>query len=113
MTMSLGNKLTWYLLIGVLIVMGFDVYFSLKRTHANLLVDVWREVDAISRTLRVSVEKTGGDQPERYFAQLASEVSKFENVLGVAFYDRLGRIVAISPSLHRRRLPQVDVQSVI
>lgn len=42
--MSLGNKLTWYLLIGVLAVMGLDVYLSLKRTQANLLNDLRREV---------------------------------------------------------------------
>lgn len=111
--MSLGNKLTWYLLVGVLMVTGLDMYFSLKRTHANLLRDVWREVDAISRTLRVSLEKTGNDQPERYFAQLAPEVSSFENVLGVAFYDRQGRLVITSPSLQGRQLPEVDVQSVM
>jgi signal transduction histidine kinase len=113
MTMSLGNKLTWYVLVGVLLVMGLDMYFSLKRTHANLVIDVWREVDAISRTLRVSLEKIGDDQPEQYFAQLAPEISDFENVLGVAFYDRWGRLVTISPPLQGRRLPEVDVQSVI
>ncbi len=112
MTTSLGNKLTWYLLVGVLLVMGLDMYFSLKRTRANLVIDVWREVDAISRTLRVSLEKTG-NEPERYFAQLAPEISDFENVLGVAFYDRSGHLVTISPPLQGRRLPEVDVQSVI
>lgn len=111
--MSLGNKLTWYLLLGVLAVMGLDVYFSLNRTYRNLLVDVWREVDAISRTLRISLEKIGEDHPERYFTQLAAEISGFENVLGVAFYDRTGSLLTVSPSLYGRKLPDVNVRSVI
>jgi len=111
--MSLGNKLTWYLLLGVLAVTGLDVYFSLKRTYSNLLVDVWREVNAISRTLRISLEKIEGGRPERYFTRLATEISSFENVLGVAFYDRTGSLLTISPSLQGRKLPNVDVRLVI
>lgn len=111
--MSLGNKLTWYLLLGVLAVMGLDVYFSLKRTYNNLLIDVWREVDAISRTLRISLEKTGENRLEQYFPRLAAEISDFENVLGVAFYDRSGALLTISPSLRGRKLPNVDVRLVI
>lgn len=111
--MSLGNKLTWFLLLGVLAVMSLDVYFSLNRTYNNLLSDVWREVDAISRTLRISLEKTGGGHPNRYFEQLATEISGFENVLGVAFYDHTGALLTISPSLQGRKLPNVDVQVVI
>jgi signal transduction histidine kinase len=111
--MGLGTKLTWYLLVGVLLVMGLDVYFSLTRTHTNLLDDVRREVAAISRTLRVSLEKAGDDDPQRYFAQLASEISGFENVLGVAFYDTQGQMATLSPSLYGRLLPEVDVRTVI
>lgn len=111
--MSLGNKLTWYLLIGVLAVMGLDVYFSLKRTRTNLLNDVRREVAAISHTLRVSLEKAGDDNPQRYFTQLAPEVSGFENVLGVVFYDQQGRRATLSPSLQDQVLPTVDVRRVI
>ena len=111
--MSLGNKLTWYLLAGVLIVMGLDVYFSLTRTHTNLLNDVRREVAAISRTLRVSLEKAGDDDPQRYFTQLAPEISGFENVLGVVFYDQQGQMATLSPSLQGRLLPEVDVRTVI
>jgi signal transduction histidine kinase len=111
--MSLGNKLTWYLLVGVLLVMGLDVYFSLQRTHTNLLNDVRREVASISRTLRVSLEKAGDDDPQRYFTQLAPEISGFENVLGVVFYDLQGRMATLSPSLHGRVLPEVDVRTVI
>ena len=111
--MSLGNKLTWYLLAGVLLVMGLDVYFSLTRTHTNLLNDVRREVAAISRTLRVSLEKAGDDDPQRYFTQLAPEISGFENVLGVVFYDQQGQMATLSPSLQGRLLPEVDVRTVI
>ncbi|HEV8711609.1 MAG TPA: ATP-binding protein, partial [Candidatus Binatia bacterium] len=111
--MSLGNKLTWYLLVGVLAVTGLDVYLSLTRTRANLLDDLRREVAAISRTLRVTLEVSGDDEPERYFAQLAPGISGFENILGVVFYDRAGRVAATSASLQGRRLPEVDVRTVI
>src|SRR5215510_6208283 len=111
--MSLGNKLTWYLLVGVLAVMGLDMYLSLERTRANLLDDLRREVAAISRTLWVTLEVSGDDAPERYFAQLAPGISGLENILGVVFYDRAGRIVATSDSLQGRPLPQVDVRAVI
>src|SRR2546425_7225625 len=111
--MSLGNKLTWYLLLGVLAISGLDVYLSLARTRVNLLDDLRREVAAISRTLRVTLEVSGDDAPERYFAQLAPGISGFENILGVVFYDRAGRVAATSVSLQDRRLPQVDVPTVI
>ena len=111
--MSLGNKLTWYLLLGVLAVIGLDVYLSLARTRANLLDDLRREVAAISRTLWVTLEVSGDDEPERYFAQLAPGISGFENILGVVFYDRAGQVATTSASLQGHRLPEVDVQAVI
>lgn len=113
MMMSLGNKLTAYLLLGVLAVTALDVYLSLKRTRTNLLNDVRREVTSISRTLRVSLEKTGSDAPEQYFADLASEISGLENIFGVVFYDRMGRPTVSSTSLQGRQLPTVDVRTVI
>lgn len=112
-TTNLGNKLTWYLLFGVLVVMGLDIYFSLQRTRTNLLNDVRREVVAISRTVRVSLEKTADNNPYQHFAQLASEISGFENVLGMVFYDSNAMLVTISPSLQRLRLPEVDIHSVM
>ena len=84
--MSLGNRLTVYLLLAVLIITGLDLYFSLRRTRANLLFDVHRELSSISRTLRVTLEKAGDDTPERYFADIGPEVSSFANILGVVFY---------------------------
>src|SRR5262245_14711759 len=111
--MSLGNKLTWYLLIGVLAVIGVDLYLSLTRTRANLLDDLRREVTAIGRTLRVTLAVSGDDAPERYFTQLAPGISGFENILGVVFYDRAGRVATTSASLHGRHLPEIDVETVI
>jgi signal transduction histidine kinase len=111
--MSLGNKLTWYLLLGVLTVTGLDIYLSLTRTRANLLDDLRREVATIGRTLRVTLEVSGDDAPERYFERLAPSISGLENILGVVFYDREGRVAATSASLQGRQLPEVDVRTVI
>jgi len=111
--MSLGNKLTWYLLFGVLAVTGVDLFLTLKRTRENLLDDLRREVTAIGRTLQVTLAVSGDDAPERYFTQLAPGISSFENILGVVFYDKAGRVAAVSPSLQGRQLPQVDAYSVI
>lgn len=113
MTKSLGNRLTWYLLVGVLAVWGLDIYLSLTRTRATLLDDLRGEVAIISRTLRVTLEVSGDDAPERYFAQLAAGISGFENILGLIFYDRAGHVTARSASLHERQLPAVDVRAVI
>ena len=49
--MSVGNRLTGFLLLGVLVVTGLDLYWSLIRTRARLIADLQREVAAISRTL--------------------------------------------------------------
>jgi hypothetical protein len=84
--MSLGSRLTVYLLRAVLIVTGLDLFFSLRRTRADLLLDVHRELSSISRTLRVTLEKAGDDTPERYFADISPEVSSFANILGVVCY---------------------------
>ncbi len=111
--MSLGNKLTCYLLLGALAVRGFELYLNLEHTRTNLLNDLRGEVAAISRTLQLSLDTAGGDAPERYFDRLAAGISRFENVLGVAFYDREGQVVSLSDSLQGRALPQVDVRRVI
>jgi len=111
--MSLGNKLTCYLLIGVLVAMGLDLYLSLERTRASLLIDLRSEVATISRTLQLALDTAGGNAPERYFARLAAGISGFENVLGVAFYDHEGRVTSLSASLQGRELPKVDVRAVI
>ena len=113
MHMSLGNRLTWFLLVGVLVVTALDLYWSLTRTRANLIADLQREVAAISRTLQVTLDISGDDTPWRYFDKLAAGISRFENILGLVFYDREGRIAATSVSLQGHTLPQVDVPRVI
>lgn len=113
MTTSLGNKLTWYLLLGALLISALDAYLNLKRTRENLLDDIRREVRDISQTLQVTLAVSGDDAPERYFAQLAPAISHFENVLGVVFYNQRGLEVARSSSLHDRQLPPIDAHSVI
>lgn len=111
--MSLGNRLTLSLLIVVVAVTALDVYLSLRRTRADLVLDVHRELSSIARTLRVTLEKAGDDAPARYFAAIAPEVSSFANILGVAFYGHDGQPAFISPSLHNQPLPDVDIGSVI
>jgi len=111
--MHLGNKLTLYLLLGVVGVLGLDVYLSLKRIRTDLLKDMHSEVAAISRTLRVALETAGNSVPEHYFSQLAAEISGFENILGLVFYDREGHETWRSPSLQTHVLPQVDVHTVV
>lgn len=111
--MSLGNKLTGYLLIGALVVMGIDVYLSLERTSDTLLTDLRSEVATISRTLQLTLDTAGGENPEQYFDRLTAGISGFENVLGVVFYNRDGQVVSLSPSLKEHELPQVDVRRVI
>src|SRR5438094_10463955 len=69
--MSLATKLTCYLLLGVLAVMGLDLYLSVKRIQTDLLHDVRREVAAISGTLRLAltlIDRT--DSPGQYFNPL-------------------------------------------
>ena len=112
-TMSLGNKLTCYLLVGVLLVMGIDLYLSVERTRANLLVDLRSEVSTLSRTLQLALDTAGGDKPEQYFDRLAVGIGGFENILGVAFYNRNGDITSLSASLENHKLPDVNVRGVI
>ena len=112
-TMSLGNKLTCYLLVGVLLVMGLDLYLSVARTRDNLLIDLRSEVSTLSRTLQLALDTAGGDAPEQYFERLTVGISGFENVLGAAFYNRNGDITSLSASLRDRKLPDVDVRGVI
>ena len=89
-TMSLGNKLTCYLLVGVLLVMGLDLYLSIERTRNNLLVDLRSEVSTLSRTLQLALDTAGGDAPERYFERLTAGIGGFENVLGPPDKIRIG-----------------------
>ena len=112
--MNLGTKLTCYLLLGVLVVMGLDLYLSVKRIQTDLLHDVRREVAAISRTLHIAVtliDRT--DTPESYFTSFVASLSNFENVLDVVFYDRTAQIVARSTTLQEHQLPDVNMHQVI
>jgi hypothetical protein len=113
MAMNLGTKLTCYLLLGVLVVMGLDLYLGVKRIQANMLYDVRREVVAISRTLQVALTMTGADPPEQYFTPFAASLDALENILGVVFYDHEARVVVISPTLQGQPLPEVEVRRVI
>ena len=109
--MSLGTKLTCYLLLGVLVVMGLDLYLSVKRIQTDLLHDVRREVAAISRTLHIAVtliDRT--DTPEQYFTSFVASLNDFDNMLDVVFYDRAAQIVARSTTLQEHQLPDVNIQ---
>ena len=108
--MSLGTKLTCYLLIGVLAVMGLDLYLSVKRIQTDLLHDVRREVAAISRTLHLAltlIDRT--DSSGQYFTSFVASLSDFENVLDVVFYDHAAQIVAHSTTLQEYQLPQANI----
>jgi signal transduction histidine kinase len=112
--MSLGTKLTCYLLLGVLAVMGLDLYLSVQRIQTDLLHDVRREVAAISRTLHLAltlIDRT--DSPGQYFTSFVASLSDFENVLDVVFYDHAAQIVARSTMLQEYQLPEVNIQQVI
>lgn len=111
--MSLGTKLTGYLLLGCLIIMGLDLYLNVQRVQTNLLHDLRREVVAISRTLHLALSITGTDTPQQYFAPFAASLSAFENVLGVVFYDQEARVVVRSTTLAGHPLPDVDIRRVI
>jgi hypothetical protein len=85
--MSLGTKLTCYLLLGVLVVMGLELYLSVTRIQTDLLHNVRREVVAISRTLHLAltvIDRT--DIPESHFKSFVASLSHFENMLDVVFY---------------------------
>jgi signal transduction histidine kinase len=89
------------------------VYLSLRRTRANLLKDTRQELASISHILQMTVEEAWDEAPEQYFAAIAPEVSSFRNILGVVFYDRNAQVAVASLSLRNRRLPDVDVRTVI
>jgi signal transduction histidine kinase len=112
--MSLGTKLTCYLLLGVLVVMGLELYLSVTRIQTDLLHNVRREVVAISRTLHLAltmIERT--DIPESHFKSFVASLSHFENMLDVVFYDHTAQIVARSTPLPDHQLPAVNIQQVI
>ncbi|MGE3541185.1 MAG: ATP-binding protein [Candidatus Tectimicrobiota bacterium] len=111
---SLGAKLTGLLFLGFLVVVGLDLYLSARRIQEDLLQDVQREVAAMTRTLRVTMELLyRTERPETHFAALVSTLSRFENMLDVVFYNRLGQVVARSTPLQEHQLPAVDIQQVI
>jgi signal transduction histidine kinase len=111
--MNLGTKLTCYLLLVVLVVMGLDLYLSVKRIQANLLHGLRREAAAISRMLQVALSMSSEDMPEQYFTPSGASLDAFAHVLGVVFYDREARAAMMSPTLQGRTLPEVDVRQVI
>jgi signal transduction histidine kinase len=112
--MSLGTKLTCYLLLGGSVVMGLELYLSVKRIQADLLHDVRREVAAISRTLHLAVTLIyRTDTPGPYFTSFVASLSDFENMLDVVFYDHAARVVARSTALEEHQLPTVNIHQVI
>lgn len=110
---SLGTRLTVYLLLGVLGVMACGLFLSMQRLQSTMLHDVRREVAAISSTLHIALAIAGTDAPEQYFPAFASQLSRLEHVLGLVFYDRAGQPTLSSETLKGHPLPAVDVQQVM
>jgi two-component system NtrC family sensor kinase len=113
-SMRLSTKLTGYLLLGVLVIMGLALYLSVTRIRTDLLHDVRREVTAITRTLHTALTLIAHtDTPEPYFASFVASLSDFENMLDVVFYDHAAQIVTRSTPLQAHQLPAVNIQQVM
>jgi signal transduction histidine kinase len=111
---SLGTKLTCYLLLGVLGVMGLELYLSVRRIQTDLLNHIRREVVAISRTLHLALttlDRT--DNAESHFRAFVASLSNLENMLDVVFYDHTAQIMARSTKLPEHQFPAVNMQQVI
>ena len=104
----LSARLIISLIVGITLVsLGFS-YYEVVGTKRALRSDLERRAEVLGESVAGNVEKSWENGSERGLQRLVQRFGNREHLLGVAVYDRQGRVVAITSELGEvlRAMPQ-------
>lgn len=95
----LSVRLIVSLIVGITLVsLGFS-YYEVVREKRALRSDLERRAEVLGESVAGNVEKSWEGGSERGLQRLVQRFGNREHLLGVAVYDRQGKLVAISSEL--------------
>ena len=95
----LSARLIVSLIVGITLVsLGFS-YYEVVGTKRALRSDLERRAEVLGESVAGNVEKSWENGSERGLQRLVQRFGNREHLLGVAVYDRQGRVVAITSEL--------------
>jgi alpha,alpha-trehalose-phosphate synthase [UDP-forming] len=95
----LSARLIVSLILGVTLVsLGFS-YYQVVGEKRGLRSEVERRAEVLGESLASNVEKSWEVGPDRELQRLVQRFGNREHLLGVAVYDRQGKLVAMTPEL--------------
>src|ERR1700683_5168892 len=95
----LSVRLIVSLIVGITLVsLGFS-YYEVVREKRGLRNDLERRAEVLGESVAGNVEKSWENGSDRGLKRLVQRFGNREHLLGVAVYDRQGRLVAITPEL--------------
>ena len=98
----LSVRLIVSLIVGITLVsLGFS-YYQVVAEKRNLRSDLERRAEVLAESVAGNVEKSMESGSERGLQRLVQRFGNREHLLGVAVYDRQGKVVAITPELGQR-----------
>lgn len=95
----LSVRLIVSLIVGITLVsLGFS-YFQVVGEKRNLRRELERRGEVLGESLAGNVEKSWNVDSERELQKLVQRFGNREHLLGVAIYDRQGKLLAVTPEL--------------
>src|SRR6202051_6073 len=95
----LSVRLIVSLIVGITLVsLGFS-YYEVVRQKRALRSDLERRAEVLGESIAGNVEKSWGSGSERGLERLVQRFGNHEHLLGVAVYDRQGKVLAITSDL--------------
>src|SRR5207302_2021548 len=95
----LSARLIISLIVGITLVsLGFS-YYEVVGTKRALRSDLERRAEVLGESVAGNVEKSWENGSERSLQRLVQRFGNREHLLGVAVYDRQGKVVAITSGL--------------
>ncbi len=95
----LSVRLIVSLIVGVTLVsLGFS-YYQVVQEKRGLRGEVERRAEVLGESIASNVEKSWEVGPDRELQRIVQRFGNREHLLGVAIYDRQGKLIAITPDL--------------
>jgi len=95
----LSFRLIVSLIVGITLVSLAFSYYEVLREKNGLRNDLDRRAEVLGESVAGNIEKSGEPASQRSLQRLAQHFGNREHLLGVAVYDRQGKVVAITSEL--------------
>ena len=106
--MKLGVKLSLALIVPITVLMAVFGYFEERRGRDSVHSELVREGRATTRVLQLAVEEALQDGELSEVHALVDQITRFESILGVRFFDAKGNLSYESSSLAAHTLADLE-----